>query len=89
VIILDTHIWIWWVQDDPRLTARHRLLLKPLAIAYIYPFSYSLPYPLIGALRLASEFIFFSKKLLPSLTHPTGQETGFLKTILAAKPTSS
>lgn len=24
MILLDTHIWIWWVQDDPRLSAPHR-----------------------------------------------------------------
>jgi len=24
VIILDTHIWIWWVDDNKRLTQKHR-----------------------------------------------------------------
>ncbi len=24
MIVLDTHIWVWWVQGDPRLTQRHR-----------------------------------------------------------------
>jgi PIN domain nuclease of toxin-antitoxin system len=24
VILLDTHIWIWWVQDDARLTAAQK-----------------------------------------------------------------
>lgn len=24
MIILDTHIWIWWVNDSPRLTEQHR-----------------------------------------------------------------
>jgi len=24
VIVVDTHIWVWWVQGDPRLTAHHR-----------------------------------------------------------------
>lgn len=24
MIVLDTHIWVWWVQDDPRLTAAQR-----------------------------------------------------------------
>jgi PIN domain nuclease of toxin-antitoxin system len=28
MILLDTHIWIWWVQDDPRLTARHQTHLR-------------------------------------------------------------
>ena len=28
MIILDTHIWIWWVHDDPSLKARQRELLK-------------------------------------------------------------
>ena len=28
MIVLDTHIWIWWVQNDPRLTKKHRNLLK-------------------------------------------------------------
>jgi PIN domain nuclease of toxin-antitoxin system len=23
MIVLDTHIWVWWVHGDPRLTARH------------------------------------------------------------------
>jgi PIN domain nuclease of toxin-antitoxin system len=27
VILLDTHIWVWWVQDDPRLKAAQRILL--------------------------------------------------------------
>ncbi|MGL4882126.1 MAG: type II toxin-antitoxin system VapC family toxin, partial [Waterburya sp.] len=24
MIILDTHIWIWWVNDSPRLTEQHK-----------------------------------------------------------------
>jgi PIN domain nuclease of toxin-antitoxin system len=24
VIILDTHIWVWWVDDNKRLTQQHR-----------------------------------------------------------------
>jgi PIN domain nuclease of toxin-antitoxin system len=28
MIILDTHIWIWWVQDDPRLTEKHQAWLQ-------------------------------------------------------------
>ena len=24
MIVLDTHIWIWWVHDDPRLPPGHR-----------------------------------------------------------------
>lgn len=27
MIILDTHIWIWWVDDSPRLTERLRELI--------------------------------------------------------------
>jgi len=28
VIVLDTHIWIWWVQGGPALTASRRALLE-------------------------------------------------------------
>jgi PIN domain nuclease of toxin-antitoxin system len=28
MIILDTHIWIWWVQEDPRLTEKHQAWLQ-------------------------------------------------------------
>lgn len=28
MIILDTHIWIWWVHDDPSLKSRQRELLQ-------------------------------------------------------------
>ena len=28
MIILDTHIWIWWVQGDPRLTEKHQAWLQ-------------------------------------------------------------
>ncbi len=24
MIVLDTHIWIWWVDDNQRLTQKHR-----------------------------------------------------------------
>lgn len=24
MIVLDTHVWIWWVSDDPRLSRAHR-----------------------------------------------------------------
>ena len=24
MIVLDTHIWIWWVNDSPRLTKKHK-----------------------------------------------------------------
>ncbi|MDX2244557.1 MAG: type II toxin-antitoxin system VapC family toxin [Leptolyngbyaceae cyanobacterium bins.302] len=24
MIVLDTHIWIWWVDNNPRLTQQHR-----------------------------------------------------------------
>ena len=24
MIVLDTHIWIWWVNDSPQLTEQHR-----------------------------------------------------------------
>lgn len=27
MIIIDTHIWIWWVQDDRRLSPPHRAIL--------------------------------------------------------------
>lgn len=28
MIILDTHIWVWWVQNDSRLTKQQRQLLQ-------------------------------------------------------------
>jgi len=28
VIVLDTHIWIWWVQNDNRLTQQHEQWLQ-------------------------------------------------------------
>jgi PIN domain nuclease of toxin-antitoxin system len=28
MIVLDTHIWVWWVHDDPRLTAQQRRLIQ-------------------------------------------------------------
>lgn len=28
MIVLDTHIWIWWVDGNARLTARHRELIE-------------------------------------------------------------
>lgn len=28
MIILDTHIWIWWVDDNERLTRKHREWLQ-------------------------------------------------------------
>ena len=28
MIILDTHIWVWWVQNDARLTAQYRQWLE-------------------------------------------------------------
>jgi len=28
VILLDTHIWVWWVSRPDRLQARHRELLE-------------------------------------------------------------
>jgi PIN domain nuclease of toxin-antitoxin system len=28
MILLDTHIWIWWVQGDPRLTQQHQNYLS-------------------------------------------------------------
>lgn len=28
MIILDTHIWIWWVQGDNRLTQQHQTFIK-------------------------------------------------------------
>ena len=24
MIVLDTHIWVWWVDDNTRLTQKHR-----------------------------------------------------------------
>jgi PIN domain nuclease of toxin-antitoxin system len=28
VIILDTHIWVWWVLDENKLTPRQRAIIK-------------------------------------------------------------
>ena len=28
MIVLDTHIWVWWVQDDQRLTAVQRQAIQ-------------------------------------------------------------
>jgi PIN domain nuclease of toxin-antitoxin system len=28
MIILDAHIWVWWVQADPRLTQQHQQWLR-------------------------------------------------------------
>lgn len=28
MIILDTHIWIWWVDDNPKLSTQNRQLIK-------------------------------------------------------------
>jgi PIN domain nuclease of toxin-antitoxin system len=28
VIIIDTHIWVWWVQNDSRLTQKYQNLLN-------------------------------------------------------------
>jgi PIN domain nuclease of toxin-antitoxin system len=28
VILVDTHIWIWWVLDVPRLSPAHRLVVE-------------------------------------------------------------
>ena len=28
MIILDTHIWVWWVQQDQRLTQQYQILLQ-------------------------------------------------------------
>jgi PIN domain nuclease of toxin-antitoxin system len=28
MIVLDTHIWVWWVQNDSRLTAQHKQWLQ-------------------------------------------------------------
>ncbi|HZL34166.1 MAG TPA: type II toxin-antitoxin system VapC family toxin [Tepidisphaeraceae bacterium] len=30
MILLDTHIWIWWVQGDPRLSSRNRDAIEKL-----------------------------------------------------------
>jgi PIN domain nuclease of toxin-antitoxin system len=28
MILLDTHIWIWWMDDNPRLSQRHRQIIS-------------------------------------------------------------
>jgi PIN domain nuclease of toxin-antitoxin system len=28
MILLDTHIWIWWMDDNPRLSKRHRQIIQ-------------------------------------------------------------
>ncbi|MBI4645452.1 MAG: type II toxin-antitoxin system VapC family toxin [Bacteroidia bacterium] len=30
MILLDTHIWVWWVNEDPSLIKKHRSLLENL-----------------------------------------------------------
>jgi len=41
MIILDTHIWVWWVDDNQRLTQQHREWIQEyqsqgLGISIIY-----------------------------------------------------
>ena len=31
MIVLDTHVWVWWVHADPRLAADHRKMLDERA----------------------------------------------------------
>lgn len=28
MIVLDTHIWIWWVEQNPRLIENHQKLIE-------------------------------------------------------------
>lgn len=28
MIVLDTHIWVWWIHDDPHLTAQQKQWLQ-------------------------------------------------------------
>ena len=35
MIVLDTHIWVWWVADDPRLPASHRAIIAEAQAADI------------------------------------------------------
>jgi PIN domain nuclease of toxin-antitoxin system len=28
MIVFDTHIWIWWVNDSPRLTEQHKIWIQ-------------------------------------------------------------
>jgi PIN domain nuclease of toxin-antitoxin system len=28
MILLDTHIFIWWIDDSPRLSQRHRQIVR-------------------------------------------------------------
>ncbi len=28
MILLDTHIFIWWIDDSPRLSQRHRQIIQ-------------------------------------------------------------
>ena len=28
MIVLDTHIWVWWVDESPQLSERHTQLLQ-------------------------------------------------------------
>jgi PIN domain nuclease of toxin-antitoxin system len=37
VILLDTHIWVWWVQDDPRLTAAQPLAYPGIRLLDLTP----------------------------------------------------
>jgi PIN domain nuclease of toxin-antitoxin system len=28
MIVLDTHIWVWWVDENPQLSQRHTQLIQ-------------------------------------------------------------
>ena len=28
MIVLDTHIWVWWIHDDPQLPSEHRQVVQ-------------------------------------------------------------
>jgi PIN domain nuclease of toxin-antitoxin system len=28
MIVLDTHIWVWWVDESPQLSERHSQLIQ-------------------------------------------------------------
>jgi hypothetical protein len=78
MIVLDTHIWVWWVQNDSRLTAQHRQWLKDYEReSDVFKDFQKLNYSILRAkinmrfflplLSLATEYLFTWKSLIPRL----------------------
>jgi PIN domain nuclease of toxin-antitoxin system len=39
MILLDTHIWIWWVDRNPRLTPNHQIIVATVHVLNLPLFS--------------------------------------------------